>query len=870
MDADESRSAIRRGRAVDRVALPAGPARDLQDALYGLYVTAGCPNLSTLASMIAADDSLPGSPKKDLISKIVSGAGRASQQDTITVAVALARVAGRDDADVVAQQVRRWWITARTAPAPAPPTRLGRPVSECDPLSLQVHPAIRIPGGHDAPLPEYVPRDHDTQLREVQNQLLADGLSRLITLVGGSSTGKTRACWELVQYMEQREPGRWWLWHPYDPTRPDAALDSLDRAGPGTIVWLNEAQFYLAPLDAGLGERIAAGLRTLLTDPDRAPVLVLATLWPAHWDELTSRPGPGEPDPYAQARDLLAGTMVSVADRFTLGEISSLRDTGVDPRVRQAADHAEGGRIAQYLAGAPDLLNYYRTASPAVRAVIQVAMDARRLGHPLALPLNLLEHAVPGYLDDHDWDALGEDWLEQALADTARPCKGARGPLTRIRIRPGDSTPAGGQPSYRLADYLEQAGRHDRAGMYPPESLWTTFATTITDPDLLRNLGREAENRARYQHAIWLYRRAADLGNTDAMINLAWLQEQAGGVNGAVALYRRAAECGSAKALHSLAWLCERAGYTAGAESLYRHSADRGYTAALIDLARMWDQTEKADDAVALVLKAADRGNTGALYDVAWLREQTGDIAGAEALYRRAVDCGDTEALSNLARLRRQAGDTTGAEALLRHGVDRGDRSALIDLARMWDQTEKADDAVTLVLEAADRGETDALSYLAWSREETGDTAGAEALWRQGADRGDTHALNSLARLRERTGDIAGADALWRQAADRGNTHALWSMAMRREAAGDTFGAEALALHAANRGNNYVLNRLALQRVEAGDTAGAEALWRQAVDRGDTHALGYLAATDSANGVRIWQFGLTGSGEAAAALDLDL
>ncbi|WP_130510953.1 hypothetical protein [Krasilnikovia cinnamomea] len=94
----------------------------------------------------------------------------------------------------------------------------------------------------------------------------------------------------------------------------------------------------------------------------------------------------------------------------------------------------------------------------------------------------MLAHAAPGYLDDHDWDSLGEDWLEQALAYTATPCKGARGPLTRIRPRPDDLR-VNRQPHYRLADYLEQLGRTERAGTYPPESLWTAFAATgAADP----------------------------------------------------------------------------------------------------------------------------------------------------------------------------------------------------------------------------------------------------------------------------------------------------------------------------------------------------------------------------------------------------
>ena len=54
-------------------------------------------------------------------------------------------------------------------------------------------------------------------------------------------------------------------------------------------------------------------------------------------------------------------------------------------------------------------------------------MDARRLGMGPALPLAFLEAAAPGYLPGAEWDALGEDWAEQALAYTAVPCKGPAG-----------------------------------------------------------------------------------------------------------------------------------------------------------------------------------------------------------------------------------------------------------------------------------------------------------------------------------------------------------------------------------------------------------------------------------------------------------
>ncbi|WP_431904923.1 hypothetical protein [Nonomuraea sp. bgisy101] len=256
--------------------------------------------------------------------------------------------------------------------------------------------------------------------------------------------------------------------HPYDPTRPQAAVAALDRVGPCTVVWLNETQDYLgAPGDAAEG--VTAKLRSLLTDPARAPVLVPGTLWHDHREALTRQSG-------SQVARVLDGTVIELPETFTGAGLDAMgRAAGVDARLGAAVRHAEDGHITQYLAGEPELLARFAAAPPAAKAVIWAAMDARRLGHRNALPLALLEAAAPAYLTDAQWDQLGEDWLEQALAYTARPCKGARGPVTRIRpgrfrhrtARPPAAVEGAEGPVYRLADYLEQHGRRHRAGQIP-------------------------------------------------------------------------------------------------------------------------------------------------------------------------------------------------------------------------------------------------------------------------------------------------------------------------------------------------------------------------------------------------------------------
>jgi hypothetical protein len=156
----------------------------------------------------------------------------------------------------------------------------------------------------------------------------AEGTSGIAVLVGGSSTGKTRACWEALGLL-RGTPEPWRLWHPIDPSRPEAALRELGSIGPRTVVWLNEAQFYLDAPASGLGERVAAGLRELLRDPARAPVL--ATLWPQFWGTLTARPADVE-DRHAQARELLSGQDIPVPAAFTRAQVRQLTQAR-DPRL---------------------------------------------------------------------------------------------------------------------------------------------------------------------------------------------------------------------------------------------------------------------------------------------------------------------------------------------------------------------------------------------------------------------------------------------------------------------------------------------------------------------------------------------------------
>ncbi len=133
-----------------------------------------------------------------------------------------------------------------------PPTAFapGRPlVEETDPFALEVHRPVEPDAGTSSdlpPLPPYVQRAHDEELARVA-QAATEGHSGIVVLVGESSTGKTRACWEALQTIKYTSNPNtpWRLWHPIAPSHREAALKKLPYVAPRTVIWLNDAQLYL-------------------------------------------------------------------------------------------------------------------------------------------------------------------------------------------------------------------------------------------------------------------------------------------------------------------------------------------------------------------------------------------------------------------------------------------------------------------------------------------------------------------------------------------------------------------------------------------------------------------------------------------------
>ncbi|MFF4786133.1 hypothetical protein ACFY3E_33030 [Streptomyces griseorubiginosus] len=473
---------------------------------------------------------------------------------------------------------------------------------------------------------------------------------------------------------------------------------------------------------------MAAALHELLADDEAGPLLVLGSLWPAYWEELTAEPDPGEdaPDPYAAARGLLQqATAIYVPDSFSEYDLRRHRQLlEADPRLVQAAASANG-RLSQFLAGAPELIRRYRHASTSVRAVLWAAMDARRLGHGLGLPRAFLEQAAPGYLSDDEWDALDDAWFEKALAYLAEPCRGVRGPLSQIRPRPGMAE--AGQPSYRLADYLEQHAHGERRHIGPPAGFWEAAVHAATPQDV-RQLAEAAEQRWRLHHAAHLYAHAARHGDDRALHGVTRLRTHTGVIPDAE---------------HSMTSPCLNP--VAGPDI----ESDE-------DWAVRQDAVQSLMDAHEVEERRQDETTRGALWDraesfesrtrreLAPLREAASDMKAAEELMAEAVEDGNTRLLFSLAMIRELADDFEGAEAHLRRAAKDGQTRALSDLARLRERAGDRENATRYALEAADQGDSSFLGVLVECREQDHLPA-AQQLAHRAADAGYAHALILLA-----------------------------------------------------------------------------------------------------------------------------
>ncbi|MEU0966500.1 hypothetical protein ABZ357_14210 [Streptomyces sp. NPDC005917] len=647
-----------------------------------------------------------------------------------------------------------------------------------DPFALEVHQAIGEPDGDRVSslpvLPVYVEREHDALLREAVLRV-QEGHSTIVTLIGGSSTGKTRACWEAVQLL----PGGWRLWHPIEPNHSEGLLTGLPEVGARTVLWLNEIQHYLMTGDHAVGEQLAAALRELLRSPERGPILALATAHPDDWARLTTAPAPSH-DIYPQARTLLTGIGISarIPDQFVCEPSAMARAAAADPRVAEASEHSDAGQFTQYLAGVPALLERVDHAPPMARRLIIAAVHLRRLGHGLALPPRVLETTAAALAPDHEWNEHGTPgWLENAMEYLSAPCRGVPGPLSQIRPRPGALQPD--QPLYRLSDYLFEVGRYELRHDCPPTPFWdAALQHAYTDQDR-RALARSAHDRGRVRVS------ASISDGTDLL-----------GLYDPSSAYELGQEAEKARAESALAKIGERrASGELERDAFMRYIYRR-------QEAHCLEQLGESKRAAALWLELADEGYPDAFVCVGRHQLKLGQRSEAEQWFRQGAEASDDDAMQELVFLLADGG--------------------LFDEAAEW--TER-------IARPTEGGDIYAYSRLAYCYERAGNFTQAKVYFRKAIDAGLVDCYQDLVRLHHHEGDREGACRLQAEGIEAGETTGPM---MQAEQQGEHAKADAFAFTARDHGTLQPLRLLLLLRLQQPDTlALAMALAHKAIDAGE-------------------------------------
>lgn len=830
--------------------------------LYDLHVKAGLPTLKNLEERIGACDRLEGSPKKDLIRTIISRGESSSLDDVRAVARMLARDCGQDEYTVAAQ------VTQLMCPSPQVPTPpSGRPVAHWNPYVLGVHQAVSVGREASSELPPFVPRKHDSQLRDALTAATKRDHHSLLVLVGGSSTGKSRSALEAVRACLPDHPL-------VVPLEADELRDTL-RDWPAkqwpVVLWLNEMQRFLDSPETALE------LRRWLTRHGGS--VALGTLWPDYYYDLASMVAQGR-DGQGESRELLnSADVFFVPEAFEeSADLAQLQEAAKHDERLTVAARAPRGQVIQALSGGLTLVDRFeRVLDPHCRALISAAMDAHWLGFTGPLPRTYLEATAGVYLTGPQRVAEAT-WFDAAIGRATAPVNGVAA-LTPTRSVPSIG-PADG---YLLADYLAQHGRAARASGPVPADVSQALIDHLVPAEERSASARRAEERGLFRFAEQLLR-ATGPADGDAARRLGLLLERRGDVAGAEAALRASLDVGDILAMSELIKLLDKHGRHDDVVALLREHAERGDRSTMLDLgATLWrrGRTLEGERWLRTLLDLGDQAPahppsidliwTGAMYEMALLQERMGRADEADAMLRQAAregssdaiqlleerhpdeavrqlkeswladaEAGDWEAMRQLCFGLAEAGDEEGAAYWLRRGAVAGDLEAMVYLARDLRGEHRAEEAKGWLRKAVE----------GWNHPYVGCMVSLlEDPPRVPDWRIDSHcfstatsALEELGEIMETEGDDKGAEALWKAMDEFGYSSALrrWSLLLGRR--GEHKEAERLVRARIDDEENDIgpLHVLAELFREIGCPDAAEEPLREAARSGNSYSLGQL------------------------------
>ncbi|MFX0578870.1 tetratricopeptide repeat protein [Nocardia nepalensis] len=537
---------------------------------------------------------------------------------------------------------------------------------------------------------------------------------------GPSKAGKTRSLFEAVR--TRMPEARILVPTPESLFRVPGCRAFLDSTAT-IVVWLDDVERFLVSTQ-GLTSVV---LNRLLAR--NSPTVVVATL-------------------RNDQRRLLRGDAgeFSYDIRMVLeqAEEITLRPTSDDPEEQAAAAAAypqlnlAGYGLGEILSGAPDMLQRYDDAlygNPALRAVLEVAVDWARIGRVDPVPESALLELALDTIEDlrPDLEMSGEDILTAIGVARQRPQGAGRiAPLVTTRLHNGTL-------AYRAFEYLVAADNGDdlRPARPIPKSFWHR-GTRDAEPGVLATVGTHAMLNRRMEQAVELWCRAGEAGGSRRITQLGEM------VAGDHTELRSAAHAGDVDAMYRL-------GVRLGGWSDF-------------DEAEHW------------LHRAAQAGHAEAMTFMAMFADERGDHVARQAWLGRAADAGDPDAMYALGMHLREAGQANEAEAWIRRAAELSHREAMSRLGWLMHERSRLSEAERWWTRAAAAGDAYAMDNVAILLKQQGRNADAERWWRKAATLGNPEGMNGLALHLVGSGHADEAEHWWRTAAAQDHTESMHNL----------------------------------------------------------------------------------------------
>ncbi|WP_141585535.1 hypothetical protein [Actinomadura sp. WMMA1423] len=287
-----------------------------------------------------------------------------------------------------------------------------------DPLAVGVHPAFTLvtDTGEIDRCPPFIRRERSGELEDALR------FTGFVLVVGESTAGKTRAAYEA---MRTCLPDHVFV---RPPTRDDlpSALASAARHGK-SVLWLDDLELYL-----GAKGLTAEMVSSLLATPGGHRI-VLATMRSHERARYSSRLVRPEGDEEQHSLRQAAGVLdlareIRIERLWSTGDRREAANEAHDRRIAKALEQAEHFGVAQYLAAGPELFREWQDARgswpegrPRAAALVTAAVDVRRAGYHLPLPVAFLQSMHQSYLEGAARFHLRLESWEQALEWATEP-----------------------------------------------------------------------------------------------------------------------------------------------------------------------------------------------------------------------------------------------------------------------------------------------------------------------------------------------------------------------------------------------------------------------------------------------------------------